>query len=128
MLLLGYDRRKYSGPTGWILAYHSKESVWKITNQMNPNKTFTLNSRDLLPVGKRSWFISQSSCSQGLDEERVLLLSTCNAGQFTCDNGECISIESRCDGVVQCGDLSDEKACILAYANPENYLKYLKYL
>ena len=91
---------------------------------MNPNNTFTLNSKDLLPVGKRPWFLTKSSCNQGLDEERVLLLSTCKPGsQFTCDNGECINIVNRCDGLAQCNDLSDEKGCVLAFTDPENYLK-----
>ena len=90
---------------------------------MNPNVSLILNSKDLLPVGKRSWFLTESSCNQGLEEDRVLLLSACDQGQFTCDNGECIDIVNRCDGVTQCNDQSDEKACILAFANPENYLK-----
>ena len=90
---------------------------------MNPNTTFILNSKDILPVGKRSWFLTKSSCNQGLEENRVLLLSACDPGQFTCDNGECIDIVNRCDGFAQCKDLSDEKACILAYADPDNNLR-----
>ena len=123
-LFSGDERRKWAGPTGWVLAYYSQETVWKITNIMNPNNTFTLTSQDNLPVGRRPWFLSKSSCNQGLNEERVLLLSTCTPGlQFTCDNGECIDIVNRCDGLVQCNDQSVEKACILAYTDPDNYLK-----
>ena len=65
----------------------------------------------------------ESSCYKGLDEERLLLLSSCKDGQFTCDNGECIAILNRCDGVAHCPDLSDEKACNLVSVDPEKYLK-----
>ena len=33
--MIGYkDRRRYSGPTGWILAYHREDKAWKITSPM----------------------------------------------------------------------------------------------
>ena len=32
----------------------------------------------------------------------------CSKYQFTCDNGNCISIYHRCDGDNDCGDWSDE--------------------
>ena len=58
-----------------------------------------------------------------LDEERGLLLTSCKIGQFSCDNGQCIDIVNRCDGVPHCDDLSDEKSCQLVNIDPEQYLK-----
>ena len=54
-----------------------------------------------------------------LDEERGLLLTSCKIGQFSCDNGQCIDIVNRCDGVPHCDDLSDEKSCQLVNIDPE---------
>ena len=38
----------------------------------------------------------------------MLTLSSCNDGEFTCDNGYCISMEYKCDGKLDCTDGSDE--------------------
>ena len=90
---------------------------------MSENISITLNGKDILPVGKKRWKIPNSSCNDGLDEERILLLSSCKVGEFSCDNGECIDIVERCDGVPECGDFSDEKNCRLVNIDPEKYLK-----
>ena len=123
MIFSGDKRRKYSGPTGWILAFDNKALGWKITSPIDRNISIILNENDILPVGKKSWVLPDSSCNQGLDEERILLLSTCKNGQFSCDDGECINIVDRCDGVTNCKDFSDERACRLVNVDPEMYLK-----
>ena len=83
----------------------------------------TLIDDDILPVGKKVWSVPSSTCNKGQDEERVLLLTSCQEGQYSCDNAECIDIVMRCDGVAQCADLSDEKNCRLVNFDPEKYLK-----
>ena len=34
-------------------------------------------------------------------------------GEFTCDDGQCVSMKHRCDQIPQCRDKSDEKGCDL---------------
>lgn len=34
--------------------------------------------------------------------------NTCRISEFTCRNGRCVRLNGYCDGVDDCGDLSDE--------------------
>ena len=40
-------------------------------------------------------------------------LSGCADDSFTCDDGQCIDINNRCDQVIDCRDKSDEMNCKL---------------
>ena len=35
----------------------------------------------------------------------------CSTNQFTCANGQCVPVASRCNGVRECSDGSDEANC-----------------
>ena len=42
-------------------------------------------------------------------------LTGCNNAQFTCDDGQCVKMEERCDQLPQCEDQSDEHNCKLLF-------------
>ena len=44
-----------------------------------------------------------------------VLVSTCAAHQFACNNGHCVSATYQCDQDNDCGDRSDEKDCRAYY-------------
>ena len=55
--------------------------------------------------------------------KRNLTFSVCEFGkQFTCDFGNCIPMEDRCDGTQNCNDGSDENDCIFI-VKPFGYQK-----
>ena len=51
-------------------------------------------------------------------------MTGCQEDEFTCNDGQCISMEGRCDKLVQCEDSSDEQDCKILVL-PENYNKRL---
>ena len=40
-------------------------------------------------------------------------LSGCAENEFTCNDGQCIDVNYRCDQIIDCRDKSDEKECRL---------------
>ena len=64
-------------------------------------------------LGRHTWNITNEKrvCSNGVPWVRELKLTGCDEGQFTCDSGNCVMMEQRCDQVVQCRDESDESNC-----------------
>ena len=52
-------------------------------------------------MGKNSWKIVNDSlkCNEGKLTEVKLKISSCKDGAFTCNNGDCVKMEERCDQV-----------------------------
>ena len=70
-------------------------------------------------VGKYAWTVENDSyeCNEGKPYQVQLKLTGCREGEFTCDDGQCVRMEERCDQVVQCKDQSDEIGCQLLKLN-----------
>merc|ERR1719193_1117343 len=68
--------------------------------------------------------VRDDKCNTVVGSSRVkpIKLTTCSAGQFTCNDGQCIDIEQRCDQTSNCVDESDEDNCKLIFMK-DNYNK-----
>ena len=67
-------------------------------------------------LGKHEYTISNDEyeCSKGVPYTAKLKLTGCKEeGEFTCDDGQCIKMEERCNQVPDCSDKSDENGCQL---------------
>ena len=71
-----------------------------------------------LPLGKRKWTIDRGLF--GKTEELVLTFSSCNKSEFTCSDGSCTAMSSRCDFLIDCTDGNDEEQCDVIKL-PEQY-------
>ena len=106
-LLLGYEvldhggghRRKYGGSTGWLLAHNKEKDEWQLQHHYYPHLTLTMEEKDILPVGLHSWRAGNNTCNLGQTSSVQLQLSACLPDQFTCRDGKCIGMDSRCDNI-----------------------------
>ena len=85
------------------------------------NATSSATKESLL-LGKRKWTVEKDLCQDGSSFDRILKLTGCRKDEFTCNDGECITMEQRCDRLVHCRDSSDEQDCKILVLE-ENYNK-----
>ena len=72
-----------------------------------PHASFTL--------GKNQWTVfGDTSCNkEGNFYKADLKMSGCKEDEFTCYNGQCVSMQERCNQVPDCRDRSDERNCVI---------------
>ena len=107
MIILGQQstRIEYNGTTSqWILT----DAKSDVTGMSRATKLSYL-------LGKHEWTISYDDyhCGKGKPYTTFLKLTGCADDEFTCDDGQCVKMERRCDQVTNCRDESDEKGCQL---------------
>ena len=67
-------------------------------------------------LGKNEWTVTDDdiSCNEGQPYKTHLKLSGCNPnGDFTCNDGQCVTMKKRCNQLPDCRDESDEMDCQL---------------
>ena len=66
-------------------------------------------------LGRHNWTITgDKGCNENLQSASYtieLKMTGCNYGDFTCNDGQCVSMEHRCDQLPHCRDTSDEMGC-----------------
>ena len=83
---------------------------WKETVNGGDNIFLSNPNNDI--VGRNEWNWFESSCTNR-PSKRNLTFSRCEVDkQFTCDFGDCVPIEKRCDAINDCDDGSDEEELI----------------
>lgn len=66
-------------------------------------------------IGRRTWF-------DPYDKKITLTLSPCKTGEFTCDNGQCVNLTKRCNGIpLECDDYSDDDDSCWVFHGPPTY-------
>ena len=58
---------------------------------------------------------------QRTSNTKELKLTGCKEGEFTCNDGQCIKMEERCNQVPDCRDKSEENGCqLIVFENNYN--------
>ena len=97
-----------------ITRYEPALSLWKATNKEQKDFLATSNAQESsLLIGVHNWTIYNDSklCSLDSSYTTVLKMIGCSQKEFTCNNGICVDMASRCDGKNDCADESDEAGC-----------------
>ena len=95
------------------IEYDQNEMLWQM-NVVFSNVTGTsIASQKSYTVGKNTWtIIGDKGCNKESNTYTTQLkMSGCKEGDFTCYDGQCVSMKKRCDQVPNCRDQSDEQAC-----------------
>ena len=93
------DTRSYIGPRGWLISRDVSDKTWRMSHKKYPDLLITMLDPDALPLGRHNWRIKNNVCNQGQTSAQVLLMSACQEGEFTCDDGKCVNISQRCNTI-----------------------------
>ena len=83
---------------------------WKKIGKSNSER-MALNVTNY-PIGRNDWDWADEACGSVNVKKKSFAFSPCRFGEeYTCDSGECVDMEKRCDAIYDCDDASDEEKC-----------------
>ena len=96
-----------------VIKFDKAEQTWVLRDEDLNVTGVSTASHESFTLGKHNWTIrGDKGCSRGGQEYTIQLkMSGCLEGTFTCNDGQCVSIEKRCDQLLDCRDESDEENC-----------------
>ena len=110
----------YYGNRKSFARFLKADNQWKLETYVYGTTAISSEISGRFMLGKQNWRVEGDSkkCSGDPFYTATLKLTGCNPeGEFTCDDGQCIKMERRCDQVTgkepNCRDKSDEKGCQL---------------
>ena len=97
------------------IQYNDSSSQWTLTDAESSVKAVSRASWVSYTLGKHTWTVTGDvfNCHEGQPYETLLKMSGCIEGEFTCDDGQCVTMQQRCNQIPNCRDKSDEVDCKL---------------
>ena len=104
---------KLVGLQGTSIDYDKERRKWRLTDAHSNVTGSSKAAHHTFSLGRHNWTImGDIGCtSDGEEYTTELKLSGCKTGNFTCDDGQCVSMEQRCNQLSECRDQSDENDC-----------------
>ena len=113
---------EYFGERNTFIEFDYKRTTWVMTSLPYPEVSAkALAPGQTLALGSKSWVIKNDRCGEEY-EEKLLKITSCTEGFFTCRDGRCVDISKRCNSINDCTDWSDEENCNLIVF-PKSYFK-----
>ena len=103
------------GQTASRIQYNDSSALWVMTDLVYSVRAESIAPKVSYALGKHEWTVTGDvfDCHGGQPYTTTLKLSGCIEGQFTCDDGQCVTMEERCNQIPNCRDESDEVDCRL---------------
>ena len=98
------------------IRYNDSSEMWVLADAVSSVRAESRATKLSYVLGKHKWTVTGDvyECHEGQPYTTYLKLSGCNPiGEFTCNDGQCVAMEKRCDQVPNCRDQSDERGCQL---------------
>ena len=97
------------------IEYNDSRSIWILSDRKTEVTAISKVNKLSFAIGKHKWYVTNDdySCNEGKPYELWMKLTGCKSddGEFTCDDGQCIKMEERCNQIPDCRDESDEVGC-----------------
>ena len=96
------------------LKMDASDKKWRLSSSMSMVSAILVDDPLLsFGLGLHKWEVSGDTwCNKGKNYKTLLKLTGCHQSrEFTCNDGQCIKMEERCNQVPDCRDESDEKEC-----------------
>ncbi len=90
------------------------DGSWRILLYSSNGTFATTNATSDYPLGQHQWEVRGDPCfggDAGSGVQVTLSLDACTPTEYNCMDGQCIGMEKRCNGVIDCKDLTDEVGC-----------------
>ena len=100
------DKFIFVGGMSTRIEYDDSKNQWNLTHATSRVSANSLARKDTLVLGKHNWMIHNDHkwCQEGIGQvkggyDTQLKLTACKVGEFTCNTGQCITMEERCDQI-----------------------------
>jgi hypothetical protein len=103
-------RHSFRGYVGTMLQYNSSSNEWTLRPHQGDGNTVATTVGPEYPFGNHVWKVQGDPCYGDNVSSTTLNINACNNVEFNCNDGNCISIEERCNGHTNCPDQSGKFA------------------
>ena len=103
---------RFQGLQGTSITYNRGDQIWTLFKADTDVSGESGATQASFTLGKHNWTIEgDKGCHRGQPYVTALKMSGCKKGNFTCNDGQCVNIDLRCNQLPDCRDKSDERNC-----------------